>query len=98
MCKSNDSGYPTSARPQLDYQVGRALHEQGDHRGAIPPLLRVTAASGEIEPWLKPWAHFRLGSCFQVLGDERLTRYHFEKAEAYDDTALRLRIERERVR
>lgn len=90
------SGFDNSAKPQIEYQIGRTKQEMHDFQGAIPHLNAVLTASEEVESWMQAWAHYRLACCYQALDKDNLAERHFDQAAELGDKKLRLRVERER--
>lgn len=89
-----DTDYPIDKLPELYYDIGRAKYEKKAYEEAIVDFKRVLASGKLKESWLRPWTHYRLGKCYQLLGRHADALEHFKLAYKYDDGELRFEIEK----
>lgn len=89
-----DVEYPIEKLPELYYNIGRVKFEMKAYADAIADFHKVLDLKKIDEKWIRPWTHFRLGRCYQFLGqvDEAVDQYKL--AYKYDDGDLRFEIDK----
>ncbi|MCZ6818631.1 MAG: tetratricopeptide repeat protein [Calditrichaeota bacterium] len=89
------NGSNTSARmAELRYHIGKSFYDKGAYQSAMAKFTRVLASQSVEQPWLKPWAHYYLGSCYQKTGAPEKARIHFKAAYRFDNSDLKLEVEK----
>ncbi|MFQ5628951.1 MAG: tetratricopeptide repeat protein, partial [bacterium] len=89
-----DIDYPLKKMPELYYNIGRTKFEMKAYTEAIYDFKKVLDINSIDQKWIRPWTHFRLGKCYQLLGQikEALTQYKL--AYKYNDGDLRFEIDK----
>lgn len=91
---SVDVEYPLEKLPELYYNIGRARFEMKAYSEAIADFLKVLEIKKIDEKWILPWTHFRLGKCYQFLGQVDQAVDQYKLAYKYDDGDLRFEIDK----
>lgn len=92
--ESGEAGFPASRLPEVYYQIGRTKLEKKAYREAIDEFQKVLTINKFADKWIKPWTHYKLGKCYQNLGDVRLAVQQYKLAYKYDDGELRFEIDK----
>lgn len=86
--------YPLDRLPELFYNIGRAKYEKQAYAEAIKEFKKVLALKPIRERWIRPWTHYRLGKCYQFLGDVEHALKQYKLAYKFDDGELRFEIDK----
>jgi tetratricopeptide (TPR) repeat protein len=76
---------------EIQYNIARIYYHKEEYHHAIVRLKDTLTAKPDQE-WLKSWAHYYLGSCYQKTGEVDEAREQFRIASEFDDSGLRMQV------
>ncbi|RMH70239.1 MAG: DUF3808 domain-containing protein [Gemmatimonadetes bacterium] len=91
-----EEGYPSSKRSEVHYQMGRVHYSTGHYHDAIHQFDLALHHLPAAERGLKSQIHFRLGTCYRLLGEAEKALSEYDRAYKLGDSYLRTEVDRVR--